>query len=872
MIEQRSQRPFKKFNFPPQPTPFIGRTTELAEIMNILSDPTCRLLTLIGPGGIGKTRLAIQVASEMQDRFSHGLYFVALQPVRSADLLVSAVATAVNLSLAGQDDPAVQLLDYLRDKEMLLVLDSFEQWLEGGVGLLIDLLWAAPGIKLLVTSREVLNMQEEWLYPVQGLDFPMSCQELSGSGAAQAKEAELYSAVQLFVERARRVRPDFSLAEELVEVVRICQLVGGIPLAIELAAAWSKTLRCAVIAAEIQRNLDFLSTGLRNAPERQRSMRAVFDQSWKLLSEQEQNVFKRLAVFRDGFRREAAERVAQASLASLSALVDKSLLRLEHDGRYQIHELLRQYAAEYLVQSAEDVARVYDLHCAYYADFLNKRRADVLGGRQKEVKADIEADLENIRLAWQWAIELVKVEEIQKSALSLVLFYQVTSRYSEGVTTYEKAAANLDMAKPAGQQGPTLAEILVELGWMYIRVGQLEKARLAIERSHRIFSELDMAPPPGMGTDPLIPLAVLAIIGGDYTAAAELGQRSRQAAETRLDQHNLSFAYYVLTGAALAEGGYELAYQHAQQAYTLAKASGNTWFMAYCLNELGNVATAMAEYAAAKGYYEASYAIRKGFNDPEGMAVALNYLGKIALLQANYVEARRLYQQSLAIYREINDKGGLARSLNGLGAIAAASAANDMARQYFQEALQIATDIQFMPLTLAIINGLGEMFWRAGQPERGLELMALVRHHPASDRETRDRAEQCLSDYQGDLTPDSFAAVVERGQNHNLEAIVPMLQAELAAQVGYDRVEEDTFFSLNELEPAREQPLIEPLTSRELEVLHLIAQGKTNQQMAEELIISVGTAKWYTSQIYGKLNVNNRTQAVARARDLALLV
>ena len=185
---------------------------------------------------------------------------------------------------------------------------------------------------------------------------------------------EKYSAVQLFVERAGRVRRDFLLAEEQEAVIRICQLVAGLPLALELAASWTKSLRCEVIAAEIQRNLDFLTTSLRNVPDRQRSMRAVFDHSWQLLSEAERNVFKRLAVFRGGFRRVAAEQVARATLQILTSLVDKSLLRWEPDGRYQIHELLRQYAAEHLVLSPNDIAQVYDRHCAYYANFLSNGR------------------------------------------------------------------------------------------------------------------------------------------------------------------------------------------------------------------------------------------------------------------------------------------------------------------------------------------------------------------------------------------------------------------------------------------------------------------------------------------------------------------
>ncbi len=340
-------------NFPLQPTPFIGRIDEVTEIADMLTDPACRLLTLVGAGGIGKTRLSIRVATQDLPDFVYGIFFVPLQPVPSADLLVSALADALSFSLRGQESPETQLVNYLQDKEMLLVLDNFEHLMPQGIELILTLLQACPSLKLLVTSREVLNLQEEWLYHVRGMPTPRHKEKTN---------IESYSAVQLFVERTRQVRRDFSLADEQAHVVRICQLVEGMPLAIELAASWTKMLPCSEIVSEIQHNIDFLTTNLRNVPEHHRSMRAVFDQTWKLLTRKERDVFKRLSVFRAGFRYKAAKRVTGASLPVLSTLIDKSLLQTEPDGRYQIHGVLRQYGAEQLVQQPEDVTRVYDLH------------------------------------------------------------------------------------------------------------------------------------------------------------------------------------------------------------------------------------------------------------------------------------------------------------------------------------------------------------------------------------------------------------------------------------------------------------------------------------------------------------------------------
>lgn len=861
-----SPDPQMLYNFPRQFTPFIGRRTELAEIKGLLADSACNLLTLVGPGGIGKTRLAAEVAAGQRESFSHGVYFVPLQTAETYEMLVTAIADALNLALQGQQSPRLQMLDYLSDRNLLLLLDNFEQLLStGSAELVADILAEAPGVKLLVTSRELLNLQEEWLYYVQGMPFPSVSHLPEDKPLA---ELEGYDAVQLFVERTRRVRRDFSAGEELGYVVRICQLVEGMPLAIELAAAWVKTMPCQVIAEEIQRNLDFLATRLRNVPERQRSMRVVFEQSWQLLTPPERKAFMRLSVFRGGFWREAAERVAGASLAILSALVDKSLLRPEPDGRYHVHELLRQCASEELVQSPGDVGQIYDMHCAYYADFLHARHEEILHGRQREVTAEIEAELENIRAAWQWAVELRRVDDIKKAAIPLDSFYQYQSRFVEGAAAFQKAVQGLESQPASEQTERVMAELLVCLGWYYIRLGRFDDAQRVIERGQAIYTRQETGPIPGVGTDPRIGLGILAIIRGNYARAEELGDHARQASAIRGDQHNLAVSHYVLTAALLAEGKYETARDHARQACELAQAVNDRWFLAYCLNEWGNVARAMGDYAEARQHYQASYAIRAEFDDPEGVAVALNHLGRVAVLQEKFDEAAQLYDQSLAVYRQLNDQGGLATALNGLGTIAWANSEYETARQYFQEALQIATEIQFVPLLLSMLLGSGELLLETNRAAPGLELLALVRRHPASERETKERAERCLTHYQAHLPEELFNRAMDQDRPVELDSMVALAQTELAMPL---TAKEERQPSPGVASPPDMSALVEPLTDRELEVLGLIAQGLTNQQIADELVISVGTVKFYTSQIYGKLGVNSRTQAVARARELGLL-
>src|SRR6266508_6247890 len=372
--------------------PFVGRTKEVADITARLLNPECRLLTVTGLGGSGKTRLALESANTAAADFPHGAIFVHLQPLTLSELLVPTIARAVGLTFYGEGEPQDQLLDYLRDKTLLLILDNFEHVLDGAA-LVSTMLAYAPGITVLTTSRQALSLREEWLYPLKGLATPPS---------VYATSLEDYEAVQLFLSHARRVQPHFDLANEHESIIRICMMTAGLPLAIELAASWLKGLSVTHIAQEIQRNLDFLSTTTRNVEERHRSMRAVFDQSWTFLSDNERLIFARLSVFAGGFDRDAAEQVADASFSSLASLVEKSLLQIESSDRFGIHELLRQYAMEKLEEYG-DTAATYARHSQYFAQLMLRHEAALQQPQQLETMQAIERDFDNIRLAWEWS-------------------------------------------------------------------------------------------------------------------------------------------------------------------------------------------------------------------------------------------------------------------------------------------------------------------------------------------------------------------------------------------------------------------------------------------------------------------------------------
>ena len=331
-------------NLPAYQTLFAGRKYELEAVTGLLQSDQARLITIAGLGGTGKTRLAVEAAQTQLHLFPGGVYFVPLAPIQKADDMETAVARTIGLYLTAADNINERLQTFFRDKPVLLIMDNFEhlEHLELGAQWIGNLLDNTQELSIIVTSRSSINISAEWVRHLGGVDFPIR---------ADVEDPMAYSAIQLFVDRVKHVRADFSLQAEQTHVIEICRLVRGMPLAIELAAAWARTLPCAQIAREIRRNIDFLSTSLHDVDPRHGSLRAVFDTSWQLLTPGEQQALQRLSVFRGGFGLAAAEQVAGATPLLLSQLIDKSLLNLHSAGQYEMHELLRQYVAERLSQA-----------------------------------------------------------------------------------------------------------------------------------------------------------------------------------------------------------------------------------------------------------------------------------------------------------------------------------------------------------------------------------------------------------------------------------------------------------------------------------------------------------------------------------------
>jgi DNA-binding SARP family transcriptional activator/predicted ATPase/Tfp pilus assembly protein PilF len=686
-----------RHNLPPQPTPFVGREKELAEVSSLLADPDCRLLTILGPGGIGKTRLALQAAAARTETFLEGVYFVSLAPVSSADFIPSAIADALQFSFFGLQEAHIQLLNYLREKEVLLILDSFEHLLASsvfaggerearGVDLLAEILHKAPQVKLLVTSRECLNLRWEWRFEIQGLAYPAN-----GNGMDAAATLEDYSAVQLFLQIARRVRPRFSLSgRDRPGMVHICRLVEGMPLGLELAAAWVKTHTTERIAQEIKGGLDFLATSLHDVPERHRSVRAAFERSWRLLAPPAQSVFMKLSVFRRGFRREAAVQVAGASRAVLESLVDKSLLRFLSGGRYDVHELLRQYAAEKLAAAPEAQAQARDQHCTYYTTFLQRHETDLFGAGAAEALTAIRAEIGNVRAAWQWAATQTKLEEMGRGLESLSRFYILAGPFQEGEAligmAVDQVRTLVDNEDKAPRDGRTiLSRLLAEQAHFLNRQGRYDQAIATAQAA------IDLISPADEVSQAVHPQAA----GYLQWGVALWRQANYEEARTRLEQ-----ALHVARSAPTAVRVRVSAHgEDSVETLRLIEVEA--------LRNLGNVIDDQGNFAEGKACYEQSLRLSQEIGYQRGEADALNNLSLVSRYQGDHADARSYLEQALRAYREIGDRRGEGMALTNLGIVFVHQGKHTAAMDCFEQCLRLSREIGDRRSEILALSNLG---------------------------------------------------------------------------------------------------------------------------------------------------------------------
>jgi predicted ATPase/class 3 adenylate cyclase/DNA-binding CsgD family transcriptional regulator len=776
-------------NLPSPTTPFVGREAELAQIEALLQDSQCRLISLVGLGGSGKTRLSIQAAAQNQT-LPHGVYFVGLAAISTLGGIISAIADALQMhfyvrpgSSLSLEAAQAQLLRYLASKEALLVLDNCEHLIAGQlVDLIINLLAAAPGVKLIATSRERLNLPGEWVLEVAGLSFP---------GGDGGEDIPQYAAVQLFVEGARRAGPFDPTAADWLAIARICQLLGGMPLGVEMAAAWTKVLSCQEIAAELERDLLALIATWRTVPERHRTLRTVFDHSWRLLSDEERNVLGRLSVFRSGFHREAAAGVADASLSLLGALIDKSFLRRVSERRFELHPVLRQCAAEKLAADPAAYAEARSRHARYYGEWLSLMNEKLKGSEQLAALVALRAEIQNLHDAWRWLIEQRDLDRLHGVLPAMILFHEMRGR---PVRAQEIARLLLDMLRVLGHVpggGPTTTA----------------------------------GPPAGSSDASLLALVLAALRHFDQvlerTERTDLYQReSLEIAQKLLDSvpgcdpAEKAFTFLLNSigpGILTSRQAVDLC----QQCIGIFQRLGDAWGMALAQLVLADAASfGGVDAGLARRSYQAGLEGFTGLGNDWGRAMCLTGLAEVERRAGHLEEAYRMGCQSLDTYCQVGDAWRAVFTRQMLGEIAGGLGRFDEARRHLEA-------------NLAHFSQMGDDRQRDDYRER-LERLD-------------ERARVAAPDLAHDVQQEETSIPVHSA------ASPPLRSAALG------------------------DALVEPLSAREIQVLHLLAEGLSNREIAQRLYLSPNTVRVHTFHIYGKLGVNNRTQAVARARMLGLL-
>ncbi len=769
-------------NLPTQTTPFVGRVQELADILQRLSDPACRLLTLVGPGGIGKSRLAIGVAQKIlavgvsetqppldalfdsgaagQDKpkstiqtlkFQDGLFFVPLQSLTAASEVAPAIATAIGFQFSGSAPPQQQLLSTLQNKHLLLILDNFEH-VAAAVDLLLAILAHAPNVKLLVTAREALKLQEEWFHPVAGMRLPPYGAILDRQQDADQPLVPIatYDAVQLFSQAARRALITFQPEAHQTEIARLCHLVDGMPLALELAAAWLKVLTCTQIVDEVERGIDILTARHQNVPARQRSMRAIFDQTWAQLSRQEQQVLAALSVFRGNLSEAAAVSVAGASPFLLGALIDRGLVQVQMTASpvmYSLHELVRQYAASKLQEQPTIAAQVANRHCGYYANLLQRLEAEFRTANSAEAYAVMQREWANLVVAWDEAVANGTHATIDHFANSLGHFHQLNNWFAAGCQFLQPAITRLQaeaMDQPVGMA--VLAKLLGWQGDFYLvqdqvttgetclltaltlaqQTGQTatqaralcKLADIAHANKDRLraqtLAQSAVAAYQQIGDEMgvawiFIRLGKFALDENKYTQAKERFLAALQLCRKHRYHTNISIVLGYLGRLTLQTGAAIEAARYFQEALQIHDLAAGPYFLEALVQGLGAVAEAQGDYQTAQKHYAQSLAFSRNNGALSDVAYALTPLGELARKTGDYVTARRYLEEALQLHEQVGEQRGMAEIYHRLGRLAQSEGDYVTAAQQYTTSLQLFTASSTPLGQVMVQQGLGQV-------------------------------------------------------------------------------------------------------------------------------------------------------------------
>lgn len=716
----------KLIGYLPNPaTPFIGRHEEIKQVVKLALDPEIHLLTLTGPGGNGKTRLSIQAAEELCCTFTDGVWFIPLAAVQSSQGLILAIAKGLGYSFfKGEETPREQLLDYLREKHSLLILDNFEHLMVGGRELVADILGSAQGVKLLITSRERLNLMTEQIYRVPGMHIPD--QKNLANWDNPEEQAKSYSAIQFLIERARHVRPDFQVTQEnLAAVTQICQLVDGSPLGIELAADWLELFPPEEIVKQISHNLDFLESEAVDVPERQRSLRAVFDTSWNMLNEEEKQAFKRLSVFRGSFSRQAAQVVSGHTMRTLLSLANKSWLQQADEGRYQLHEVLRQFGMERLEADQDEWQATRDRQAEYFATFLQVQGQALRTAGQIQALEALKTELEsNIPEAWAWLILDCRIDILIEKMLPGIFHYGLIRRGEEDFISMLKHARKLVPVSDDRQdllQGAILETVEInfemsgvivedqpkerleklwakvnkyglqeDMGFWYIVLAATYGSSMNYQEGNRRLIEISPKIKKHMSE---WDLATYSMVTGQFSETNQPEIRKKYLLEALSIYQKIGVVQEqgttlrALGEQAAIEMDYELAIDYCQKAKRLFEQVGDSWGVDSTWSNLGEYYIYLGKIDQAFSAYEESRRFSEKIGNRRLLGVDYSWESMQTSRYGELDHALELRKKSLEISIEVKNQNDIAWHTWELGEIHRLMGDLEQAKRYYQEAL-----------------------------------------------------------------------------------------------------------------------------------------------------------------------------------------
>lgn len=795
-------------SLPLQATPFVGRESELKHIANLLHDPECRLLTLVGPGGVGKTRLSIQAISQLEITPPDSVVYVPLVSHHNAQNLHYPIAERLNLSLNNPSDHVAQLIDYLHPQRVWLLLDNFEHLL-AGAPLLVRLLHAVPGLRILLTSQERLNLHLETVYEVRGLSLPPGPDDPA---------FERYSAVRLFLQNARRVAPGFRLRpEDRAHILRICTLVEGLPLGIELASAWVRTLSCRAIANALSANFDSLYTKRPDLPERHRSLRAAFNYSWELLSEEDRHALGRLSIFAHGFSADAAQKLANVAPERLAGFVDKSILSSQLAGRHHMPETIRAFVVQQMQGDPQAYESLAEAHGEYYLTTLAGMLPIFSSEHGAAALKQLGLDMVNLREALHWAIEHRRWASLAPAIDPFLTFFELQGRFREGLddahTLLEHLTSQAGLAQAdlyhsllgwegwfafcsgfkqegleklhrqsyyAQQQGDLAHSAYTNLllANAYARMGSLELARQRIEQSLADLDELPGTHQPmflGIRGSALSMHGVILILLNHIEQARQVLLQAESALQRSGARYGLIRLFDAQARLANKDHHPEESYRLRQQALVIAEEFNDRRRVADLLNNLAQSAENLGDFSLAYDYSIHCMQLCNELGDRHLSAVNTNNLGFLTLkLHRPLSEALAYYQKSLAIFRETEDELGAFFTLRDIARAYLQADNLELAHLSLHEALRLGCSFAEAQLALHLIPLIARLLFSSGQVERAAQLCSTVIHHPQAEAGLQRDAQELLSEIAGTQAP-GLPPRAEPG-----EPILPTWQALLA--------------------------------------------------------------------------------------------